>query len=100
QAPTVAFGLTELGGQERLDKIPGGLRPDDATAHTNDIHMIILDSLTGREVIEDQTGADARNLVGADGCAHAAAAHRHSALHLTGRHRPSEWNNKIRIVIA
>jgi hypothetical protein len=87
QAAQVAFGLAELGRQEGLDQVPGGGRPHNATAQTNNVHVIILDSLPGREVVEDQTGSHALNLVGADGRTHAAAANSYSAIHLTRRHR-------------
>src|SRR5262245_6981351 len=80
QAAQVASGLTEIGRQESLDKVPGGGRPDNATAQTYNVHVIILDSLPGREMVEDQTGSRSLNLVGADGCAHTATANSYPAL--------------------
>jgi hypothetical protein len=68
-------------------------------ASTNYVHVIILDSLSGGEVIADQTGSNARNLVGADCGAHAAAANGYPALHIARRHLPGEWGDKIGIVV-
>ena len=62
----MALGLAELGRQERLDKVPGQERPQCPSAQTNYVHVIILDPLSGGEVIADQTGSNSRNLVGAD----------------------------------
>ena len=62
----MAFGLTELGRQERFDKVPGDGRTHCSAAQTNNVHVIILDPLPGGEVIADQTGSNAGNLVGAD----------------------------------
>ena len=83
QAAQVPLGLAELGRQERLDEIPGDRRPHRPAAHAEDVHVIVLDALPGREVIVDQAGANTRNLVGADRRADAAAADRHAALHLS-----------------
>src|SRR6266403_4001135 len=76
QASQVALGLTELGGQKRLDEIPGHRRSNGSPAHAKDVHVIVLDALPGREVVVDQTGADALDLVGAHRRADAAAADR------------------------
>jgi hypothetical protein len=62
----VALGLTELGRQELLDEVPGEERPQSPSAQTNYVHVIVFDPLSGGEVIADQTGSNARNLVGAD----------------------------------
>ena len=76
------LGLTEPGRQESLDEIPSYGRSHGPAAHTNDVHVVILDALPGREVVVDQGGADTRNFVGADGGAYAAAANRDAPFHL------------------
>ena len=86
QAAQVSLGLAELGGQERLDEVPGHGRSHGPAAHAEDVHVIVLDALPGREMVVDQRGADARNLVGADRRADAAAADRHAAVHLSRCH--------------
>jgi hypothetical protein len=62
----VALGLTKLGRQERLDKVPCKEWPQSPSAQTNYVHVVVFDPLSGGEVIADQTGSNAWNLVGAD----------------------------------
>src|SRR6266481_556452 len=64
EAPEVSLGPAALGRQERLDEVPGHRRADGSTAHAQDVHVIVLDSLPSGEVIVDQRGADASDLVG------------------------------------
>src|SRR4029450_9321409 len=72
--------LTELGGQEGIDQVPGDARAHRAAAHTEDVHVIVLDALLRREVVVDEPGPGARDLVRADRRAHAAAAHGHASM--------------------
>ena len=65
QAAQMALGLTELGRQEASTRSQATTAPT-STAQTNYVHVIILDSLSGGEVVVDQCGSNARNLVGAD----------------------------------
>ena len=60
------IGLTELGAEERLDEIPGDGGPDRPSAHAEDVEVIVLDALLRGEVVVDERGADAGDLVGAD----------------------------------
>ena len=62
----VTLGLAEFSGQKSLHKVPGHHGPHDPATQTNNVHMIILDSLPSREVIVDQSSADSRNFVDAD----------------------------------
>src|SRR5262245_48418462 len=80
QAPQVSFVLAELSGQERLDEVPGHSRSHGPASHTNNIHVIVLDPLLGREVVVNDRGADAWYLVGTDRCTDTATADRHTAL--------------------
>jgi hypothetical protein len=96
----VPLGLTELGGQERLDEIPGHRRSNGSSAHTKDVHVIVLNALPGREMVVDQTSADTLDLVGAHRRADAAAADRKAAIHFLSYHRSREWNDEVGIVIV
>ena len=80
------LGLTELGGEKGLDEIPGDGGSDRPSAHAQDVEVIVLDALLRREVVVDERRADARDLVGADRRADAAAADRHAALDPSGNH--------------
>src|SRR5262249_38461125 len=93
------FGLTCLRRKKSLHKIPGGLWPDDAAAQTNDVHVIILDALSRREVIEYKTGSHSRNLVRTYRSAHTAPTNGNSPVQLTGRDGLPEWDDEIRIVV-
>ena len=78
----MALGLAIFGGQKRLDEVPRYGWSHRPTAHTKDIHVIVLDPLLGREVVMDQRGADALNLIGTYRRADAAAADRHATIYL------------------
>jgi hypothetical protein len=96
----MSFGLTVLGGQKRLDEVPGHRRPDCPATHAENIHVIVLDPLPSREMIMDQRGTDAGDLVGADGCADAATADRDAAFDPPCRYSPRERRDKVRIVVV
>src|SRR5271166_5142870 len=96
----MSFGLTELGGQEGLDEVPSHSRSHCPATHADNVHVIVLDPLPGREMIVDQRGANARNLVGTHRCTHAAAADCHATLDPTRRHSPAERGHKVRIVVV
>src|SRR5262245_1271351 len=87
QTAQVSFGLTVLSRQKRPYKVPSHSRSYRPAAHTEDVHVIVLDALLGREMVMDQCGADAVNLVGAHRRANSAATDGHTAVHLSGDHR-------------
>ena len=95
----VALRLTEPGRQECLDEIPSYGRPHRSAAHANDVHMIVLDPLPSREVVVNQPGADAWDLVGANRRAHAAAADRDTMFYLPPGDGSGERNDEIRIIV-
>ena len=95
----MSVGLTVHGGQEGLDQVPSHRWSDCPTTHANNIHMIVLDPLAGREMIVDQRGANARNLVGTHRRPHAAAADCHATFDLPRRYSPAERGDKVRIVV-
>src|SRR5688572_11111203 len=100
QTPQVSLVLAERGSQKRLDEVPGHGRSHRPAAHANNVHVIVLDPLPGREVVVNDGGANARDLVGTDRCADAAAADRHAALYLSRHHGPSQRDDEVRIVVA
>jgi hypothetical protein len=99
QPAKVPVSLAELSGKKCLDKVPRRSRPYCPAPQAKDVHVIILDPLLCGKVVFDQTGADAFDLIGANGCADAAAADRHAAIHFPGRHRPAERDYEIGIII-
>ena len=99
QAPQVPVGLTEFGGEEGLDEIPGDGRPDGPATHAEDVEVIVLDALLGGEMVVDEGGADTGDLVGADRRADTAPADRYAALYLSGDHRLRERSDEVGIVV-
>src|SRR5439155_18141808 len=47
QAAEMARGLAEPGRQKRLNEVPSQQRPHGPGSHTDDIHVVILDTLPG-----------------------------------------------------
>ena len=66
QSSQMPVGPTELGGEKRLDEIPGDGWPDRPPAHAENVEVIVLDALLRGEMVVDERCADAGNLVGAD----------------------------------
>ena len=95
-----AARLDEFGRQENLDQIPGYGRSYPPAAHTNNVHLVVLDTLPGREAVVDQTGTDARNFVGTNRRAHATTADRDAAFYFPAGYRLSQRNDEVGIVVA
>src|SRR5208337_3882224 len=100
QAAQVPFGSAELGCQEGLHQVPGHRWSYGPAAHADDVHMIVLDPLPGGEVVVNQAGANARNLVGADRGTDAAAADGDPPFHLPRNHSLGQWDDEIGIVVT
>jgi hypothetical protein len=49
----VSFGLAEVGGEKRLHEVPSDSWSHGSATHTENIHVIILDTLPRREVVVD-----------------------------------------------
>jgi hypothetical protein len=69
----VAWRAAELRGQKGFDQFPSERRPDHFSAQTENIHIIIFDTLMSGENIMDEPGTHTRNFVRRDGRTHAAA---------------------------
>src|SRR5262249_28418034 len=100
QAAQVSRGLTELGAEEGLHEVPGHAGPSRAAADADDVHVVVLDALRRGEMVMDQPGPDARNLVRADGGPDTAATDGHTALDRACRDRLAERDDEVRIVIV
>jgi hypothetical protein len=100
EAPQVSLGRAESRREKRINQVPCDSWADGSAAYTEDIHVIVLDALPGREVVVDQRCADSAHLVCAYRSAHATAADRHSTLHLRCCEGASQRKNIVRIVIA
>jgi hypothetical protein len=100
QAPEVALGLTEVGGEKRLDQVPGNGWPHGPAAHAKNVHVIVFDTLFGREVVMDQRCANTVNLIRAHRRANPAATDSDSALHLSGGYGLGQRDDIVGIVIA
>jgi hypothetical protein len=96
----VAFSLAVLCSQISLDKIPGYFGSNCPSTHAQNVHMIVLDSLSGREVIVNQRGPHPFHLIGADRSTYPATADRDAPLHFACDHCLRKRHNEIRIVVA
>src|SRR5262245_20295310 len=92
--------VAEFRGQKRLNEIPRDGGPDGAATDADDVHVVVFDPLSRGKVVMNQSGTGARNLVGADRGADAAAANGDSTLHGARRHRLSERDDEVRIVVV
>src|SRR5262249_37888702 len=92
--------LAKRGGQERLDEVPGHGRSHSPAPHTNNVHVIVLNPLPGREVVVNDRGANAWDLVGTDRSAETTPADRHATPYLYRHHRPRQRDHEVRIVVA
>jgi hypothetical protein len=96
----MSLSIAEFGCQKCLNEIPGNGWSHGPAAHTDNVHMIVLDSLPGREVVVDQTGTNTHNLIGTNGRTDAAAADRHPTLYFAGGNSFRERDDEIWVVVA
>ena len=99
KAAYVALSSTEFARQESLNEVPSYRWPHSPAAHADDIHVVILNSLAGREMIVNESCTDADNLVGADRRAYATTADCDTAKYVTRGYGTREWNNYVGIVV-
>jgi hypothetical protein len=86
--------------QKRLNQLPGKCRSDHLSAKRKDVHIVVLNPLVGGEHIVDEPSAHTGNFVGADGCANATPAERHSAINCASGYGSGQWNNVIWIIVS
>jgi hypothetical protein len=60
------LGPAELRPQEGNQEFPRYGGPDDPAAHTENVHIVVLDSLMGRKMVMNQARPNAWNLIRAD----------------------------------
>jgi hypothetical protein len=53
EATQVPVQLAEPGMQKCLDEVPGNGRSHSPAAHTNNVHVVVLDTLPGRVMVVD-----------------------------------------------
>src|SRR5208283_1807090 len=100
QAAQMPLGPAVLRSKECLDQIPGDRPAFGSPPEAEHVQMIILYSLSRGEMILDQRGAHASDLVGADAGADAAATDRYAALHLRCGDGARERRYEVRIVVV
>ncbi len=99
QTAYVAFSPAELACEKRLNEIPGDGGPNGAAAHTNDVHVVMLNPLLSRKVVVDQPGTYAWDLVGTHRSADPTTANRDTARYFARGHGLREWNYYVGIVV-
>ena len=68
-------------------------------AEAQDVHIVVLDTLTRGEIVVTKSGASTIHLVGRHRCAHTAATQQDAPLHLSARNRACERDGEVRIII-
>src|SRR5260370_236312 len=63
----VTLAAAEARTEERAHEVDGEARPDHFGAETEDVHVVVLDTLVRRVDVVANRGADARDLAGGDG---------------------------------
>jgi hypothetical protein len=99
---TAAMSLcaAESRGEKCLNQFPGeGVTNHEATK-TDQVQIVVLDTLMRRKVFVNQAGSNPRHFVRADGCSNPASTDAHAAIHLSAGDCTGQRNDKIRVVIA
>src|SRR5262249_24299403 len=91
--------LAVLRSQICLDKIPCHCRAHGPASHAEYVHVIIFDTLSSREVIVDESSANARHLVGYYGRTDATAANSYASIHLARRDGICKRHHEVGIVV-
>jgi hypothetical protein len=100
QSAQMPLGLAELGCEKCIDQVFGHSRSYGPSTHADDVHVVVLNSLLGGEVIVNQRSANPGNLVRTDRGTDAAAADRDAALYVPGGDRAGERYNEVRIIVT
>src|SRR5262245_32527712 len=91
--------LAVLRSKVCLDKVPCHCWTHSPATHAEYVHVIIFDTLTGGEMIVDESGANARHFVGTDTRADPTAANSHASIHLAGRDGLRERQHEVGIIV-
>jgi len=100
ESTEMAGFLTILGTKKCLHKVPGHARTHGAPPHAEDVHVVILNSLLGREMIMNQAGPYTLGFIGTDRGPHTTATNRNTPLHLTSNHCSGQRRDIIGVIIA
>ena len=96
----MAFRPGESGTQKVPHELDGKLGTDHARAEGDDVHVVVLDALMGREGIMAESTADAGELARGDARPDAAPAHEDAALGLAFHDSAANGCRHIGIVIT
>lgn len=99
EATEVAGGIAELAGEKGLNQIPSNGRAGGAAADADKIHVVVLDTLLGGEVIVDEAGADAVDFIGADASTDTAAADGDAALDIAIGNGVGEGSDEVGVIV-
>ena len=99
EATQVPFDLAVIGGKKCLHQIPGQCGANDATAETQDVHVVVLDTLPCGKMIFDQAGAYAFDFISTYCRAHSAAANGNASFHLARGDGPRQRCDEIGEII-
>ena len=98
EPPDVAFFVRELSRHKRSNQFDSHLVTDDARSQTEDVYVVVLDSLMSRIDVVANPRADARNLVRRHADPHATAAEQNPTFSLPGKDRLTHLPCEVRII--
>src|SRR6476620_4719437 len=96
----VAFETGEPGAEKITHQLDSELGPDDPGTERDDVHVIVLDALVGREGIVTKRTTHSGQLAGGDAGPDTAPADDHPALGLAARDRATHRGRDVRVVVA
>src|ERR1700752_190385 len=96
----MSLRLTKPSAQKRLHEIPRYCWPHGSATHTENVHVIVLHTLSRREVVMNQSSPDALDFVCAYRRAHAASTNRHTAIYFPSSDRFRERDHVVGIIVA
>ena len=98
EASNVAFFVRELSRHKCADQFHGYFITDDACSETEDVHVVVFDSLMSRIDVVADSRANARNLVRRHTDPDAAAAEQNAPLCLSGEDRLTHLSREVGII--
>jgi len=95
----MALQATESCREKSLNQFPRDRVAHHEATETNHVQVVVLDPLMRGETLVDQTGPDARDLVGRHTRPYSTPTYRHAAIHFPTGNRVCQRNDKIRIIV-
>lgn len=91
---------TESCGEKCLNQFPSKSVTDHEPTETDQVEIVVLNTLVGGKYFVNETRADAGNFVRGDRCPDSAATDRHATIYISAAHGASQGHDIIGIVVV